>query len=620
MSNNEILRMFPPLAIGADGDNCGKFIETAIKYGFRFFDSAYMYESEKVVGNIVSKFIMEGINRSDFFIQSKAPHNKVGYNSTLVEFNNTLKKMNLTYLDSYLIHYPQREHDNWRELTIDKWRALEKLYLEGKVHRIGVSNFLPHHLDFLMQEASIKPMVNQIELHPLKHQDYTVAYCRENNIAIQAWSPLGSGRCFYNPILKQLAAKYQCSILSFVLSWHYKKGYIPIVGGFSEQELIEISGYSNVDISNEDMEVVGKIKEDSTGCHTETMLVDWIPSIPQKKLAQQPCFTSRKIIYKLFGIIPIFKVEELSPDRKKFYFFNILICKILQSPITKKKNWSKCEKESGNYKIESVFNDNNVFLECPVWDKKNNIIYCIAPFNEKIYSINMLNSTFEVIPTTKGVIGAIDLSSEGILISAEETGIYKLDLKNNVRQFLVQLKPEIKYNFRQNNLYYNDGKLDAKGRFVVGTTSPFNNNRLYSFDGTSSKILENNIGVSNGIAWNKNNTVMYYIDSDTKKVAKYNYNIETGDAFFDSYVIEFSQGTPDGMCIDEHDNLWIAEFDGQRVSKWETKNYTKIDEINFPVWVTSCCLGGANEEYLYVTTCQGKQSKKSSGLFRIKIK
>lgn len=624
--NNDFIELsnglkMPDFAIGSSSSDNALMVELSIKYGLRFFDTAYMYNSESDFGAAFEKCINEGlIKREDLFIQSKAPHNKIGYNSTLVEFENSLKKLKCDYLDSYLIHYPHREHENWRELTLDKWRALETLYKQGKVKAIGVSNFLPHHLDFIMQNAEIKPMINQIELNPLRHQNYTIEYCRAHNIAVQAWAPLGSGRCFYNPIIKQLANKYHTSVLSFVLNWHQQKGYIPILGVNSEEEIVEVSHRVQFNISDEDMLILDDLKENSSGCHTDSVLVDWIPEIPQKKLVQESPFTSKKIVFKLFGFLPIFRVEEVSPDKKKFYFLNLLLLKTQPKPLLNCRKWKKSEKISGKYKIEQVFNDQNNFLECPVWDKKNNIIYCVASSDSKIYKVDVKKQTFEVIPTTKGVIGSIDILPDGWLISAEEHGIFKINPQTQERIYLTQLKPENKYVYGQGMFTYNDGKLDARGRFVVGTSSRYNNNKLYSFDGKSQRVLEHNIGLSNGIAWNKDNTVMYYVDSDTKKVAKYHYNIETGDAFFDSYVIEFTQGTPDGICMDENDNLWIAEFDGQRVSKWNTEDYTKVDEINFPVYVTSCCLAGKNNEYLYVTTCKAINSEKSSGLFRIKIK
>lgn len=606
------------LGLGTSETYPQELIEYAIQNGFRFIDTAFMYKSEECVGRAINKCIQDGIvKRENLFIQSKAPHIRAGYNCTLEAFEETLNKLGIEYLDSYLIHLPMRDRENWRELAIDTWRAMEKLYKEGKIKAIGVSNFLIHHLEFLISKAEIKPMINQIELHPFRHQKELVDYCRANHIALQAWYPVGKGRVFYSLPIRNLAQKYNTSIMKFVIQWHKQKGFIPILGLYTETEIQEALSKIDFEILPEDMSYIDLLDgTQSSGMHTDCTFLDAIPVIPKfPRLQKATNFEPSIQIYKLFGFIPFFKIKQTSINCKQYYLFNILIARSQRKLIPPSKtHWSKKDKISSTYKIEPIFNVNNEFLECPVLDEKNNIIYCVASKNNKIYKIDLKTKEYETIPTLGGIVGSIALNNDGTLICAEESGIYKIDLKTNERVFLAD--------FKNKDRVYNDGKLDAKGRFIVGTSGKFNNGKLYSFDGKYVKVLAENITCSNGIAFSKDNKIMYYIDSETHKVAKYDYNLESGEAVFDRYVIEINDGTPDGMCIDKDENLWIAEYDGCKISKYETQNYTKIDEINMPVYPTSVCYkqnDTSNNAYLYCTTTKAKNSDKHSGLFMITL-
>ena len=445
-------------------------------------------------------------------------------------------------------------------------------------------------------------------------------------IVLQAWYPVGKGRVFYSEPLKQLSKKYNTSIMKFVIQWHKQKGFIPILGLYSETEIQEALGKIDFEISPEDMAFVDLLDgTQSSGMHTDGRYLDYIPVIPKfPRLQKATLFEPSVRTYKLFGFIPFFKIKDVNINCKQYYLFNILICRCQQKMIIPNKtNWTREEKLSGKYVIEPIFNIQNEFLECPVFDEKNNVLYCVASKNNKIYKIDLTTKEYETIPTLGGIVGSIALNKDGTLLCAEESGIYKLDLKNNERIFLAD--------FKNKDRVYNDGKLDAKGRFIVGTSGKFNNGKLYSFDGKQVKVLEENITCSNGIAFSKDNKTMYYIDSESHKVAKYKYNLETGEAIFDKYVIEIEAGTPDGMCIDEDENLWIAEYDGCKISKYETKNYTKIDEIIMPVYPTSVCLAKGSNPHpertsdrggglLYCTTTKAKNSNKYSGLFVIRYK
>lgn len=162
-------------------------ISEAIRQGYRHLDTAAFYFNEEAVGKAVRE---SGIPREEFFLTSKVWKDQLGYDSTLQEFENSCKRLGTDYLDLYLIHWPRPSDLNaeWRDLDVETWKALEDLYKSKKVRAIGVSNFLPHHLNNLLERTSITPMVNQLEFHPGYMQKAAVDFCKQMGIQIEAWS------------------------------------------------------------------------------------------------------------------------------------------------------------------------------------------------------------------------------------------------------------------------------------------------------------------------------------------------------------------------------------------------------------------------------------------------
>ena len=185
-------------------------ISEAIRQGYRHLDTAAFYFNEEAVGRAVRK---SGIPREEFFITSKVWRDKLGYESTMKEFEESLKKLGTEYLDLYLIHWPRPRDLNaeWKELDAETWKALEELYRAGRVRAIGVSNFLPHHLNSLMERTGIVPLVNQLEFHPGYIQKAAVDFSQRMGIQVEAWSPIGRARVLREPLLMELADKYQVS-------------------------------------------------------------------------------------------------------------------------------------------------------------------------------------------------------------------------------------------------------------------------------------------------------------------------------------------------------------------------------------------------------------------------
>ncbi len=623
LSKSEFFELYngvkiPAIGLGTDyrdlndDKKASHLIGYSIKAGFRLIDTAWMYHSEKIVGNVVKKCVTEGaIKREDLFIQTKVPHIRQGYNCTLEAFEKSLEKLQTDYVDSYLIHYPLRDKDNWRDLAIDTWRAMEKLYKEGKIRAIGVSNFLPHHLQYIMSKAEIKPMINQIEFHPWHQQEDTVEYCKENGILVQAWGSLCQGHIFEVAEVQNMAQKYCKKPSQIIFQWHNQQGFVPITKPCSEKEIKENINVFDFELNQTDMDVLNGLNGGGfSGIHTEANL--WgKSSFVVGNNSFQPSVWS----FKLFGFIPFLKIKNPKRDYFKYYLFNIPIMKKTKKIPKASKiiaSEAKADYKNCKYKKELIFGESNGFFECPVYDTASGSVFCINYDKNTIYKID---------PKTKKAKkyrceshpGSIVLEDKDAILSAEKNGIYRIHLKKGKREFLIQSD-------KPNNLRHNDGKMDAKGRFLFGTIGEYDNGYLYSYDGKIIRPIVDNVTISNGIAFSLDNKIMYYIDSETKKIAKYGYNLETGSAIFDKYIIEVNEGTPDGMCVDIDDNLWVAEFDSHKVSKYDTKTYRKIDEIIFPLCVTSCCLGGKNLDYLYVTTAKSECSKQKSGLYRVKIR
>ena len=158
----------------------------------------------------------------------------------------------------YLIHWPlpNPEYKDWKELDVETWRGLEELYKAGKVKAIGVSNFLLHHLENLIQNCEIMPMADQIEFHPGQMQEETVSYCKDHNIIVEAWSPLGTGRMLSNEMLKSIAAKYGKSAAQLCIRWCLQNGILPLPKSVTPSRIIENADVFDFEITNEDMEAI----------------------------------------------------------------------------------------------------------------------------------------------------------------------------------------------------------------------------------------------------------------------------------------------------------------------------------------------------------------------------
>lgn len=235
-----------------EGPELVNAVKTAIQHGYRSIDTAAIYGNEEGVGQGIKE---SGIAREDLFVTSKVWNADLGYESTLAAYQTSLDKLGIEYLDLFLIHWPVAG------IYKEAWRALETLYKEGSVRAIGVSNFQVHHLEDLMKDAELRPMVNQVEYHPRLTQKEIQAFCRKQGIQLEAWSPLMQGQLLDNEVLAGIAAKYNKSVAQIILRWDLQNGVITIPKTTKEHRIIENSQVFDFELSHEDMHLIDNLNQ-----------------------------------------------------------------------------------------------------------------------------------------------------------------------------------------------------------------------------------------------------------------------------------------------------------------------------------------------------------------------
>jgi len=235
-----------------DGAEVVRSVEAAIRHGYRSIDTAAAYKNEAGVGDGVRN---SGIPREEMFITTKIFNSDQGYEEALAAFERSNQKLGLEYVDLLLIHWPVKGK------YLDTWRAMEKLYNNGMVRAIGVSNFQIHHLIDLMGSCEVCPMVNQVEFHPLLTQEPLRDYCREHKIQLEAWSPLMRGQLDL-PVLQELAAKYDKTPAQIVLRWDLQHGVVTIPKSTHEGRIQENADIFNFSLTQEEMSRIDALNKD----------------------------------------------------------------------------------------------------------------------------------------------------------------------------------------------------------------------------------------------------------------------------------------------------------------------------------------------------------------------
>ena len=233
------------------GDICVESVHQAILSGYRLIDTATIYGNEEFVGEGIKK---SGINRTELFITSKVWVDDSGYQNTLKAFDASIKKLGVDYLDLYLIHRPRGD-------VRGSWTAMEELYSQGKIKAIGVSNFEPLQLEELLEYANIKPVVNQIETHAFYHQLTSYKNLIEQDIQLEAWSPLAQGRngLFTNKTLAEIGDKYGKSNAQISLRWHFQRGVVAIPRTEQKSHMLENLDIFDFELSELDMKTIAQL-------------------------------------------------------------------------------------------------------------------------------------------------------------------------------------------------------------------------------------------------------------------------------------------------------------------------------------------------------------------------
>lgn len=236
-----------------NGNEGAGAIANAIRNGYRLLDSAYNYENEGTVGEAIRRTT---VPREELRITSKLPGRYHSYDKAVVTIQESLYRAGLDYYDLYLIHWPNPIQDQY----VEAWQALIDAQKWGLIRSIGVSNFLPEHLERLKKETGILPVINQVELHPFFNQEAQRKYHDENGIITESWSPLyQAGDIIHNETLQGIAGKYGRTVSQIILRWHVQIGAVPIPRSTSPQRQLENIGLFDFTLEDEDMQTINRL-------------------------------------------------------------------------------------------------------------------------------------------------------------------------------------------------------------------------------------------------------------------------------------------------------------------------------------------------------------------------
>jgi diketogulonate reductase-like aldo/keto reductase len=253
-----------------DPQECEQAVYDAIMAGYRLIDTAASYLNEEAVGRTIKR---SDVPREELFITTKLWVQDAGYESTKKAFAKSLERLQLDYLDLYLIHQPFGD-------VHGSWRAMEELYREGKIKAIGVSNFHPDRLIDLIIHNEVIPAVNQVETHPFNQQIESAQFMKENNVQIQSWGPFAEGKneIFQNDVLVSIAEKHNKSVAQVILRWLTLRGVIAIPKSVRQERIIENFNIFDFELSQEDMEKIAALdtKESLFFSHRDPEMVKWI--------------------------------------------------------------------------------------------------------------------------------------------------------------------------------------------------------------------------------------------------------------------------------------------------------------------------------------------------------
>jgi methylglyoxal/glyoxal reductase len=257
--NNNL--MIPPIGFGtwklSQSQAC-EAVKSALQTGYRLIDTAKIYGNEEQVGDGI---IASGIPREDIFITTKLWNSDQGYDSALRAFDTSLKKLQLDYLDLYLMHWPVIQR-------LDSWKAMEQLYKDGRVKAIGVCNFTVRHLEELLDKTEIVPVVNQIEFHPFLYEEQkpVLEFCKQRGITLEAYSPLAHAARIHDERLSQIADHHKKTNAQIMLRWAIQKGTIPIPKSANQPRIVENFDIFNFELHADEMRAIDNLSDGTRTC------------------------------------------------------------------------------------------------------------------------------------------------------------------------------------------------------------------------------------------------------------------------------------------------------------------------------------------------------------------
>jgi diketogulonate reductase-like aldo/keto reductase len=244
-----------------DGQDVEEAVATALDLGYRHIDTAVIYRNEEGVGRAVAA---SGIDRSEIFVTTKVWNSDQGHEPTLRAIDASLERLGMDYVDLYLVHWPKPAH------TLETWRAMEEIQESGKARAIGVSNYLTHHLDQLLENANVLPSINQIQFHPHLQSPDLVDYCADRSIVIEAWGPLKQGQIIDDPELAAIAATHGVTVPQVVLRWMLQRGVVAIPKSVTPSRIAANADLYGFELSSDEIAVINAMdRDDRVGAHPD---------------------------------------------------------------------------------------------------------------------------------------------------------------------------------------------------------------------------------------------------------------------------------------------------------------------------------------------------------------
>lgn len=258
-------------------EECERCVLDALKVGYRLFDTAQSYFNEEEVGNAIVK---SGVSREEIFLTSKVWIDHYGYEECRKSVLESLRKLKTDYIDLMLLHQPFSDY-------YGAYRALEDLYDEGKIKAIGISNFYPDRMVDLASFTRIKPMINQIEIHPYHQQVFSKEWHDKYGVQLEVWAPFGEGRknMFELSELKEIGDKYEKTVAQVILRWHLQRGIVVIPKSTHLERMKENFNVFDFELAQEDMDVISKLdkNESSFFSHQDPSIVEWFGKLIEER-------------------------------------------------------------------------------------------------------------------------------------------------------------------------------------------------------------------------------------------------------------------------------------------------------------------------------------------------